>query len=150
LGVDLDRNGMRTSKTAVWLFRASQETGGLVSGLCRAVLLFALDVDIPARTRIGPGLILGHGGRGVVVHPNSVLGSRVYLHHRVTLAHGEDGRAPVIEDDCVIGTGAVVVGQITIGTGSAVAPNSVVRTDVPPHTVVAGNPAVVVSDRGSS
>jgi serine O-acetyltransferase len=138
---------MRTSKTAVWMFRASQETSGLVSGLCRAVLLFVLDVDIPARTRIGPGLILGHGGRGVVVHPDAVLGDRVYLHHRVTLAHGDDGGAPVVEDDCVIGTGAVVVGPVTLGAGSAVAPNSVVRGDVPPRTVVAGNPAVVVSRR---
>ena len=150
LGVDLDRNGMRTSKAAVWLLRASQETTGVLSGLMRGVLIFVMDVDIPARTQIGPGLVLNHGGRGVVVHPDAVLGDRVYLHHRVTLAQGDTGGAPVLEDDCVIGTGAVVVGAVRIGTGSAVAPNSVVRADVPPHSVVAGNPAVVVGQRPPS
>ncbi len=53
-----------------------------------------------------------------------------------------------IEDNCWIGTGAVIIGAkgLRIGRGSVVGANSVVTTDVPPHSVVVGNPARVVKE----
>jgi acetyltransferase-like isoleucine patch superfamily enzyme len=58
---------------------------------------------------------------------------------------GKDDFAPVvIEDDVWIGAHAVVLKGVTIGRGSVVAMGSVVTKDVPPMTVVAGNPARVV------
>ncbi|WP_331272794.1 DapH/DapD/GlmU-related protein [Motilibacter deserti] len=58
-----------------------------------------------------------------------------------------DDRPVVIEDDVWIGANVVILPGRTISTGSIVGAGSVVTKDVPPRTVVAGNPAVVVKNR---
>lgn len=50
----------------------------------------------------------------------------------------------VIEDDCFIGHGAIILMGVTIGKGSIVGAGAVVREDVPPGSVVIGNPARIV------
>lgn len=108
-------------------------------------------VDLPWRTRIGPGFRLFHGW-GAVVNTEAVIGANVSLFHGVTLGQGdriaEDGTRttgyPVIEDEVWIGPHAVIVGGVTVGRGSRVAAGAVVTRDVAPATMVAGNPAQVV------
>lgn len=56
----------------------------------------------------------------------------------------------VIEDDVFIGAGVTILAGRRVGRGSIVAAGAVVTHDVPPWTVVAGNPAVVVKQRGST
>lgn len=103
--------------------------------------------DIPARTRIGAGLRLPHGGRGVVVHPRAVVGAGVVLYHGVTIgvrgvrAKGVD--VPTIGDNVMIGTGAVILGGVTLGDGCRVGANSVVLCDVPAGATIVGNPGVI-------
>jgi serine O-acetyltransferase len=108
-------------------------------------------VDLPWKTRIGPGFRLFHGW-GAVVNTEAVIGADVSLFHGVTLGQGDriaaDGSRttgfPVIEDEVWIGPHAVVVGGVTIGRGARIAAGAVVSRDVEPHTMVAGNPATVV------
>ncbi|HZG90792.1 MAG TPA: DapH/DapD/GlmU-related protein [Pseudonocardia sp.] len=108
-------------------------------------------VDLPWRTRIGPGFRLFHGW-GAVVNTGAVIGADVSLFHGVTLGQGDrigpDGSRttgyPVIGDEVWIGPHAVVVGGVTVGRGARVGAGAVVTRDVEPHTMVAGNPAVVV------
>lgn len=108
-------------------------------------------VDLPWRTRIGPGFRLFHGW-GAVVNTEAVIGADVSLFHGVTLGQGdriaEDGSRttgyPVIADEVWIGPHAVVVGGVTIGRGARIAAGAVVSRDVDPGTMVAGNPATVV------
>lgn len=110
-------------------------------------------IELPWRTRIGPGLALTHG-RGIVVNSESRIGSNVTLFHGVTLGQRDrihpDGRRfttyPVIEDEVWIGPYAIVVGDVTIGRGSLIAGGAYVLEDVPPHSVVMGNPARIVKD----
>ena len=52
-----------------------------------------------------------------------------------------------IEDDCWIASNSTILAGVTIGTGSVVAAGSVVTKDVPPYSVVAGSPAVVIKSR---
>ncbi len=56
------------------------------------------------------------------------------------------GGGVIIEDDCWIGAGAIILNGITIGKGSVVGAGSVVTKDVPPYTIVAGNPARKIKD----
>jgi acetyltransferase-like isoleucine patch superfamily enzyme len=56
-------------------------------------------------------------------------------------------RAVWIQDDCWLGTHAVVCPGVTIGKGSVIGANSVVTRDVPPYSVVAGSPARVIGQR---
>lgn len=108
-------------------------------------------VDLPWRTRIGAGFRLFHGW-SAVLNPGAVVGTNVSFFHGVTIGQGDriavDGTRttgyPVIEDDVWIGPHAVVVGGLTVGRGARIAAGAVVTKDVPPATMVAGNPAEVV------
>lgn len=111
----------------------------------------AAGLDLPWRTQIAPGLALMHGW-GVVVSPGVRIATNVTLFHGVTLGRRDriarDGTRttdyPVIEDEVWIGPHAVIVGGVTIGRGSRIAAGAFVTQDVPPHSVVQGNPAVIV------
>jgi serine acetyltransferase/CelD/BcsL family acetyltransferase involved in cellulose biosynthesis len=100
---------------------------------------------IPMSAEIGEGCELAYWGMGVVLHERCKIGRYVTLGHEVTIG-GRSRRwgVPVIEDRCVIGAGAKLLGPIHIGAASVVGANAVVLNDVPAGTVVAGAPARVV------
>jgi serine O-acetyltransferase len=98
--------------------------------------------DIHPLATIGPGLFVPHSS-GVVIGPDVVVGARARIYQGVTLGEpvhlgGGEWAAPHVGDDVVIGAHAVVLGAVKIGDGAVVGANSVVTTDVAPHTVVAG------------
>lgn len=110
-------------------------------------------LDLPWETATGPGLSLVHGW-GLVVSHQARIGANVTLFHGVTIGRKDDiapdgsrtvGGAPTIEDGVWIGPHALVVGPITIGAGSRIGGGSVVTKDVPPHSLVTGNPGRVVA-----
>ena len=82
-------------------------------------------------------------GTGVVIGETAEIGDRVTLYQGVTLggtgfAGGK--RHPTVEDNVTIGSGAKLLGPITVGHGAKVGANSVVIHDVPPNSTVVGNP----------
>jgi len=86
-----------------------------------------------------------------VIGETAVVGDNVSLLHSVTLGgtgKEDEDRHPKIGDGVLIGAGAKVLGNITIGHCSRVAAGSVVLHDVPPKTTVAGVPAKVVGEAG--
>ncbi len=112
----------------------------------------AAGVDMSWRTQVGAGLALTHG-YGTVINPSATIGNNVTIFHGVTLGQSDriaaDGTrektgAPVIEDEVWIGPNAVVVGPVRIGRGSRIAAGAFVTRDVPPYSLVVGNPAEVV------
>ena len=99
-------------------------------------------IEIHPAARIGQGLFIDHG-IGVVIGETADIGNDVTLYQGVTL--GGTGfavgkRHPTIEDNVTIGSGAKLLGPITIGHGAKVGANSVVITDVEPNCTVVGNP----------
>lgn len=111
----------------------------------------AAGLDLPWRVALAPGARIDHGW-GLVINAAAVIGSNVTLFHGVTLGqsdrvHADGSRStgtPVIEDEVWIGPHAVIVGAVTIGRGSRIAAGAFVTDDVPPHSLVVGNPAQVV------
>lgn len=102
-------------------------------------------INIPAEVNAGPGLYLGHLGR-VILHPDVTLGSNVNLSTGITIGQCNRGSrkgVPTIGNQVWIGTNAVIVGRITIGDDVLIAPGAYVNTDVPSHSIVIGNPAVI-------
>lgn len=107
-------------------------------------------MDFPHQTKLGRGLRIDHGW-GLVVNASAQIGDNVTLYHGVTLGQSDqvmaDGervtRYPVIEDDVWIGPHAIVVGA-RVGKGSRIAGGAFVNRDVPPGSLVVGNPASVV------
>ena len=103
-------------------------------------------IQIPARTKIGEGFYIGHSGR-VIIHPEAQLGKNINVGTGVTIGYenrGERKGAPRIEGNCWIGTNSVVVGNITVGEDVMIAPLTFVNFDVPPHSIVVGNPAKII------
>lgn len=103
--------------------------------------LIALSVE----TQIGAGCYFGHPS-GIAINPAAVIGCNVNIHKGVTIGRENRGArsgAPVIGDHVWIGSGAAVVGKISIGSDVLIAPNSFVNCDVPDHSVVIGNPCTI-------
>lgn len=74
------------------------------------------------------------------------IGRDFYCLQMVTLGNGKDGR-PTIGDNVKIYTGAIVYGNIHVGNDVTIAAGTVLSTDVPDHSFVSGNPAVIVPKR---
>jgi serine O-acetyltransferase len=109
-------------------------------------------VDIHPGARIGRGIMIDHA-HAVVIGETAVVGDNVSLLHGVTLGGTgkEDGdRHPKIGSGVLIGAGAKILGNISVGSCSRVAAGSVVLSDVPPCKTVAGVPARIVGDAGCS
>ncbi|XP_020596421.1 probable serine acetyltransferase 2 isoform X2 [Phalaenopsis equestris] len=103
-------------------------------------------VDIHPAAKIGEGALLDHA-IGLVIGETAIVGNKVCLMQGVTL--GGTGkqtgyRHPKVEQGAHIGAGATILGNITVGEGAMVAAGSLVLKDVPPFSMVEGNPAKVV------
>jgi len=104
---------------------------------------FFTGIEIHPGAKIGKGLFIDHG-MGVVIGETAEVGDNVTLYHGVTLGGtGKDTgkRHPTIEDDVLIGTGAKVLGPITVGKGAKIGSNSVVLKNVPAKATAVGSPA---------
>ena len=103
-------------------------------------------LDIHPAAIIGQGIMIDHA-TSVVIGETAVVGDNVSMLHSVTLGGtGKSGikRHPRIGDGVLIGAGAKVLGNITVGEEARIAAGSVVLKDVPPHCTVAGIPAMPV------
>lgn len=129
-----------------WLWQHGFETLALM-GSRRSHRRFGVDIH-PAAT-IGRRFMIDHG-TGIVVGQTAIIGDDCLLYQGVTLGMtGKHGgkRHPTVGNDVMIGAGAIVLGNITVGGGARVAAGAVVVHDVPEDTTVVGNPAHVVRDR---
>jgi serine O-acetyltransferase len=107
-------------------------------------------VEIHPAARIGSDFFIDHGS-GVVVGETAEIGDRVTLYQGVTLggtgfARGK--RHPTLQDDVTVGSGAKLLGPVTVGRNAKVGANTVVIEDVPDHTTVVGNPGHPVRVEG--
>lgn len=108
----------------------------------------AFAVDIHPAARIGCGILLDHA-TSFVVGETAIIEDDVSILHEVTLGGTgkESGdRHPVVRSGVLLGAGAKILGRVEIGAGAKVGAGSVVLSDVPPHTTVAGVPAVIVGE----
>jgi serine O-acetyltransferase len=99
-------------------------------------------IEIHPAARVGRGLFIDHGV-GVVIGETAEIGENVTLYQGVTLGgtgFATGKRHPTVQDNVTIGSGAKLLGPITIGHGAKIGANSVVIHDVPANSTVVGNP----------
>lgn len=141
-------------RMAHWLWRHRfYLLGRLVSYFGRIVT----GIEIHPGATIGRGFFIDHGN-GVVIGETAEIGENVTLYHDVTLggiapsvdsdAQRNQKRHPTLLDGVIIGSGAQVLGPITVGKDARVGANSVVLRDVPDAATVVGIPARIA--RGKS
>jgi serine O-acetyltransferase len=118
----------------------------LIAALARSLT----GIEIHPGARIGDGFFIDHG-MGVVIGETAEIGSDVTLYQGVTLGgtgFATGKRHPTVQDNVTIGSGAKMLGPITIGHGAKIGANSVVIHDVPPNSTVVGNPGHPVRIEG--
>ena len=111
---------------------------------------FLTGIEIHPKAKIGKNLFIDHG-MGVVIGETSDIGNNVTIYHMVTLGgiapsiNSNDQRNvkrhPTIEDEVVIGSGAQVLGPVTVGCCAKIGANAVITKDVPEKAVMVGIPA---------
>ena len=116
-------------------------------------------IEIHPGARIGNGLFIDHG-MGVVIGETAEIGNNVTLYHGVTLggiapsvdsqSQVNQKRHPTLEDDVIIGSGAQVLGPITVAKGARVGANAVVVKNVSVGHTVAGIPARTIGGHDAS
>lgn len=117
-------------------------TARLISQFAR----FLTGVEIHPAAKIGKNFFIDHG-MGVVIGETSEIGDNVTMYHGVTLGGtnsftGKGGkRHPTLEDNVVVGAGALILGPITVGKNAKVGANATVVRDVAANTTVVGTAA---------
>lgn len=133
---------MAIYRAARWLFVHHVP---LLPWILRGVNRIVFGVVLPPGAQLGKDVLLSYRGLGTVIHHRAVIGNRVVIGTGVTIG-GRSGhdRVPVLGDDVFVGTGAKILGPVTIGEGCQIGANAVVLQDLPPHSVAVGVPARVV------
>ena len=111
---------------------------------------FLTGIEIHPAARIGRGVFIDHG-MGIVIGETAEVGNNVSLLQGVTLggtSTKREKRHPTLRDNVTVGSGAKIIGAITIGENSRVGAGSVVVRDVPPNAVVVGVPGRVTYKDG--
>lgn len=131
----LHRIGYKMSKRGVPILPK------ILSGVKR--LLFPAS-DIPFTVEIGEGAYFPHRAIGVVIQGRAKIGKNAKIESNVCIGGVAGKGVPVIGDNVFIGTGASVLGGVTIGNDCVIGAGSVVVSDIPDGSVVVGVPGKVI------
>ena len=139
---------------AIWMHRVShalwQAKLSTLARLGSHITRFLTGIEIHPAAKIGKRFFIDHG-MGVVIGETTVIGDDVTIYQQVTLGgtgKKKDKRHPTIEDGVVIGAGAKVLGNITIGQRAQVGSGSVVVKDLPPDCTAVGIPSRIIVKNG--
>lgn len=138
---------MQAYRVSHWLWNQGQKDLAYFFQM-RTSEIFGIDIHPGAR--MGKGIMIDHA-HSIVIGETAVVGDNVSMLHSVTLGgtgKEEEDRHPKIADGVLIGAGAKILGNIKVGHCSRIAAGSVVLSEVPPCTTVAGVPAKIVGEAG--
>ena len=138
---------LQAYRVAHWLWQKGRQD---MAYMFQMRISEAFGIDIHPAARIGQGIMIDHA-HSIVIGETAVVGNNVSMLHSVTLGgtgKEESDRHPKIGDGVLIGAGAKVLGNIHVGECSRIAAGSVVLSDVPPKSTMAGVPAKKVGNAG--
>jgi serine O-acetyltransferase len=151
LRADFARMSSRDDRMTVFVFRLGQfafadKRRRLLAFvvwkiLDRFYLRWMVGAELPPTVQCGPGLMVHHAGRGIVLHPDTVIGARLNIYHGVTIGQAGPGRPPIVGDDVYLGVDAKLLGPVTVASNVSVGAGAVVVRDVPANRTVVGVPA---------
>ena len=139
---------------AVWFYRVNHWMWNhgfyLLARWSSEVARWLTGIEIHPGAKVGRRVFIDHG-MGVVIGETSIVGDDVTLYQGVTLGgtgkeHGK--RHPTIEDGVVVGSGAKILGNITVGKNCRIGAGSVVLRNVPADSTVVGVPGHIIFREG--
>lgn len=108
---------------------------------------FFTGIEIHPGAKIGNKVFFDHG-MGIVIGETAIIGDNCVIYHGVTLGSVKDDkvkRHPTLKNNVIVGAGAKVLGNITIGENSKIGANAIVLKEVPDNSVAVGNPAKIIT-----
>lgn len=139
---------------AVWFYRINHWLWNhrffLLARFLSQIARFLTAIEIHPGAKVGRRLFIDHG-MGVVIGETAIVGDDVTLYQGVTLGgtgkeHGK--RHPTLEDSVVVGSGAKILGNITVGRNCRIGAGSVVLRNVPEDSTVVGVPGHIIFREG--
>ena len=131
----------------------------LVARIISQLSRFLTGIEIHPKANIGKNLFIDHG-MGVVIGETSEIGDNVTIYHMATLGGISPSvnsneqrnikRHPTLKDNVVVGSGAQILGPVTVGKNAKIGANAVVTKDVPENAVMVGIPAKNVGETSGS
>ena len=131
----------------------------LVARIISQFSRFFTGIEIHPKASIGKNLFIDHG-MGVVIGETSEIGDNVTIYHMATLGGISPSvnsneqrnikRHPTLKDNVVVGSGAQILGPVTVGKNAKIGANAVVTKDVPENAVMVGIPAKNVGETSGS
>ena len=131
----------------------------LVARMISQFSRFLTGIEIHPKANIGKNLFIDHG-MGVVIGETSEIGDNVTIYHMATLGGISPSinsneqrnikRHPTLKDNVVVGSGAQILGPVTVGKNAKIGANAVVTKDVPDNAVMVGIPAKNVGETSGS
>ena len=131
----------------------------LVARMISQFSRFLTGIEIHPKANIGKNLFIDHG-MGVVIGETSEIGDNVTIYHMATLGGISPSvnsneqrnikRHPTLKDNVVVGSGAQILGPVTVGKNAKIGANAVVTKDVPENAVMVGIPAKNVGETSGS
>ena len=131
----------------------------LVARIISQFSRFLTGIEIHPKANIGKNLFIDHG-MGVVIGETSEIGDNVTIYHMATLGGISPSinsneqrnikRHPTLKDNVVVGSGAQILGPVTVGKNAKIGANAVVTKDVPDNAVMVGIPAKNVGETSGS
>jgi serine O-acetyltransferase len=137
-------HALQTHRVAYWFWEHGQKDTAVFLQNRSSVIY---GVDFHPAAKIGKGIILDHA-HGIVIGETTVIEDNVSMLHDATLGckgNQKGDRHPKIRMGVSIGAGAIILGNIEIGTGAIIGAGSVVIENVAPYTTVVGVPAKSIS-----
>jgi putative colanic acid biosynthesis acetyltransferase WcaB len=121
--------------------------------LYRIFVEWILCIELPWKTRIGPGFRIDHG-QALVINDGTVFGAGCTVRNSTTIGNkrsrnGGFTASPRFGDRVEIGANAVIIGPVTIGDDVVIGAGAVVVKDVPAGHVAVGNPARIFRPAGA-
>ena len=131
----------------------------LVARIISQFSRFLTGIEIHPKANIGKNLFIDHG-MGVVIGETSEIGDNVTIYHMATLGGISPSvnsneqrnikRHPTLKDNVVVGSGAQILGPVTVGKNAKIGANAVITKDVPENAVMVGIPAKNVGETSGS
>lgn len=146
------------SKVILLLFRLAHASGCTESKIIKYLTMpyrlfyrllvdWIFGVDIPWKTQLGRRVVLYHSF-GLVINEGAIIGNDCILRHGVTIGNkitqSGESKAPRISDGVEFGAGAIVIGDIDIGSNVVIGAASVVTKSIESFSVVVGNPSRIL------
>lgn len=118
-----------------------------ISNVIYKMVYLIFGCTIPPTSKLGKGVNVAHP-IGIVVHQNAVIGDNTIIYQNVTIGrrNGNLEESPVIGNNCILGVGCCILGDIKVGDNVKIGANAVVVKDVPSNVTVVGVPAKIIKE----